>query len=213
MEGEEELLWKSEPQRESIVSVSLARAITSLLTSRPKKLHDSIHRLSSHSRSHTSLASLEDSLWFFLSFVTDSRTNNSSLDEVLLPVIDNVFNFSFRLICLIWIFFSFRNVVVCFFIFDWQVLKSKHGDQAMILLSWLFQDELLFQPVAEALASIVSRKHVHDRYLLLGWCLLLRNLVEFENSAHQSMFGGEFPIFALTVSPVCSVFTENKFRE
>ena len=46
MEGEEELLWKSEPQRESIVSVSLARAITSLLTSRPKKLHDSIHRLS-----------------------------------------------------------------------------------------------------------------------------------------------------------------------
>ncbi|KHN26335.1 hypothetical protein GLYMA_19G141900v4 [Glycine max] len=159
MEGEEELLWKSEPQRESIVSVSLARAITSLLTSRPKKLHDSIHRLSSHSRSHTSLASLEDSLWFFLSFVTDSRTNNSSLDEVLLPVIDNA-------------------------------LKSKHGDQAMILLSWLFQDELLFQPVAEALASIVSRKHVHDRYLLLGWCLLLRNLVEFENSAHQSMFGG-----------------------
>ncbi|XP_068472722.1 uncharacterized protein [Phaseolus vulgaris] len=160
MEGEEELLWKSEPQRESIVSVTLARAITSLLTSRPKKLHDSISRLSSHSsRSHTSLASLEDSLWFFHTYVADAATNNSSLDQLLLPIIDSV-------------------------------LKSKHGDQGMLLLNWLFQDEHLFQPVAQALAGVVARKHVHDRYLLLGWCLLLRNLVEFETSAHQSMFGG-----------------------
>ncbi|XP_027939676.1 uncharacterized protein LOC114193892 [Vigna unguiculata] len=160
MEGEEELLWKSEPQRESIVSVTLARAITSLLTSRPKKLQDSISRLSSHSsRSHTSLVSLEDSLWFFHSYVADAATKNSSLDQVLLPIIDSV-------------------------------LKSKHGDQAMLLLNWLFQDEILFQPVAEALAGLVARKHVNDRYLLLGWCLLLRNLVEFECSAHQSMFGG-----------------------
>ncbi|KAK7378180.1 hypothetical protein VNO80_03617 [Phaseolus coccineus] len=160
MEGEEELLWKSEPQRESIVSVTLARAITSLLTSHPKRLHDSISRLSSHSsRSHTSLASLEDSLWFFHSYVADAATNNSSLDQLLLPIIDSV-------------------------------LKSKHGDQAMLLLNWLFQDELLFQPVAQALAGVVARKHVHDRYLLLGWCLLLRNLVEFETSPHQSMFGG-----------------------
>ncbi|CAJ1911035.1 unnamed protein product [Sphenostylis stenocarpa] len=160
MEGEEGLLWKSEPQRESILSVTLARAITSLLASRPRKLHDSISRLSSHSSlSRTSLASLEDSLWFFHSYVTDAVTNNSSLDQVLLPIIDSV-------------------------------LKSKHGDQAMVLLNWLFRDALLFQPVAEALAGVVTRKPVHDRYVLLGWCLLLRNLVEFESSAHQSMFGG-----------------------
>ncbi|TKY62599.1 hypothetical protein E2542_SST12457 [Spatholobus suberectus] len=158
MEGEEELLWKSEPQRESIVSVALARAMTSLLTARPKKLHDSISRLSSHSHSHpSSLASLEDSLWFFHSYVADAATNNSPLDQVLLPIIDNA-------------------------------LKSKHGDQAMVLLNWLFQDELLFQPIAEALAGIVTGRH--DRYLLLGWCLLLRNLVEYESSAHQSMLAG-----------------------
>lgn len=156
MEGEQELLWKSEAQRESIVSVTLARAMTSLLTSRPKKLHDSISRLSP--RSHASLASLEDSLWFFHSYVTDAVTNNnSSLDHVLLPIIDNA-------------------------------LKSKHADQAMILLNWLFQDELLFEPVAVALAGVVAGKH--DRYLLLGWCLLLRNLVEYESSVHQSMFAG-----------------------
>ncbi|KAK7336580.1 hypothetical protein VNO77_17125 [Canavalia gladiata] len=161
MEGEEgreqqELLWKSEPQPESIVSVTLARAMTSLLTTRPTKLHDSISRLSSHSHSPT-LTSLDDSLWFFHSYVTDAASNNRSLDQLLLPLIHNS-------------------------------LKSKHGDQAMILLNWLFQDELLFQPVAEALAGIVTGKH--DRYLLLGWCLLLRNLVEYDSSVHQSMFGG-----------------------
>jgi len=90
-----------------------------------------------------------------------------------------------------------------------QVLKSKHGDQAMLLLNWLFQDEILFQPVAEALAGLVARKHVNDRYLLLGWCLLLRNLVEFECSAHQSMFGGEFLIFTLAIST--QVLTKNMF--
>ncbi|XP_020211045.1 uncharacterized protein LOC109795896 isoform X1 [Cajanus cajan] len=158
MEGEaaEELLWKSEPQRESIVSVTLARVMTTLLTSRVKKLHDSISRLSAHSHS-SHVVSLEDSLWFFHSYVTDAATNNSSLDQVLLPIIDNA-------------------------------LKSKHGDQAMVLLNWLFQDALLFQPVAEALAGVVARKH--DRYLLLGWCLLLRNLVEYESSVHQSMLAG-----------------------
>ncbi|XP_027348855.1 uncharacterized protein LOC113860619 isoform X2 [Abrus precatorius] len=156
MEGEErELLWKSAPQPESIVSVTLARAMTSLLTTSPKKLHDSISRLSSHS--HLSKPSLDDSLWFLHSFVTEAATNNRSLDQLLLPIIHNS-------------------------------LKSKHGHQAMVLFNWLFQDQLLFQPVAEALAGVVTGKH--DRYLLLGWCLLLRNLVEYESSAHQSMFAG-----------------------
>ncbi|KAL2320785.1 hypothetical protein Fmac_029754 [Flemingia macrophylla] len=173
-EGEEELLWKSEPQRESIVSVTLARAMTTLLTSRAKKLHDSISHLSAHSRSHSrsSLLSLEDSLWFFHGYVTDAATNNSSLDQVLLPIIDNA-------------------------------LKSKHGDQAMVLLNWLFQDALLFQPVAEALAAVVAGKH--DRYLLLGWCLLLRNLVEYESSVHQSLFAGirERYVYLLKILSAC----------
>ena len=59
----------------------------------------------------------------------------------------------------------------------------------MILLSWLFQDELIFEPIAEALAGIVAVKK-DDRYLLLGWCVLVRGLIEYENSVHQSMLGG-----------------------
>lgn len=67
----------------------------------------------------------------------------------------------------------------------------------MILLNWLFQDELIFVPVVESLASIITRNH--DRYLLFGWCLLLRSLVDYESSVHQSMLGGEFAVFTITV--------------
>lgn len=81
---------------------------------------------------------------------------------------------------------------------------SKHGGQDMILLNWLFQDELLFEPVAEALASIVTRKH--DRYLLFGWCVLLRSLVECDSSVRQSMLGGEFQ-FSICVSFNCRSHT------
>ncbi|KAK2363452.1 hypothetical protein QL285_088437 [Trifolium repens] len=66
--------------------------------------------------------------------------------------------------------------------------NSKHGGQAIILLNWLFQDELNFVPVAEALASIITRKNDHD--LLFGWCLLLRSIVDYDSSVHQSMLSG-----------------------
>ncbi|XP_058738287.1 uncharacterized protein LOC131610375 isoform X1 [Vicia villosa] len=157
---ENELLWKSEPQSESFVSVTLTRSITSLLSSRPNKLHDSISRLSSHSPSPTTTASLHDSLFFFHSFATDTANHNRSLDQLLVPIIHS----------------------------SLKCKDSKHGGQALILLNWLFQDELIFVPVAEALASIITRNH--DRYLLFGWCLLLRSLVDYESSVHQSMLGG-----------------------
>jgi len=88
--GENELLlWKTEPQPESIVSVTLSRAVTSLLTARPNKLHDSISRLSSsHSPSPT--ASLHDSLRFFHTYVTDAVNHNRSFDQLLLPIIHTV---------------------------------------------------------------------------------------------------------------------------
>ncbi|XP_057438694.1 uncharacterized protein LOC130730649 isoform X1 [Lotus japonicus] len=161
-EQQELLLWKSDPQPESIVSVTLARAVTSLLTTRPTKLHDSISRLSP-SPTPPSTASLEHSLRFFHTFVTDAAAANNltSLDQLLLPIIHSLL----------------------------KSKDTKRGGQAMILLSWLFQDELLFVPVAEALAGIVARKR-DDRYVLFGWCLLVRSLVEYDSSVHQSMLAG-----------------------
>lgn len=48
----------------------------------------------------------------------------------------------------------------------------------MILLNWLFEDEISFQALANDLKAILSRKE--DRYISLGWCTLARSLIEFE---------------------------------
>ncbi|KAE9590737.1 hypothetical protein Lal_00023286 [Lupinus albus] len=147
---------------ESIVSVTLARAITCVLTATPKKLNDAVSTLSSSSssNSHHHIQSLEHSLWFLHKYVNDAAHNNHSLHQFLAPII--------------------HNALKC--------KGSKHGGQAMILLNWIFQDELLFEPVAKGLASIITRKD--DQYLLFGWCVLVRSLVEYKNSIHQSTFAG-----------------------
>ncbi|KAM4091257.1 hypothetical protein ACJW30_09G123600 [Castanea mollissima] len=64
----------------------------------------------------------------------------------------------------------------------------KNGGQAMILVNWLFQDELLFRPLATNLANIIVRKD--DRYIALAWCILVRNLLEFETSMTQFSMNG-----------------------
>lgn len=158
-EKEEQLIWKSEPAPpESMVSVTLGRAMTTLLTARPTKLHDAVSRLFSDPKTITkrvssSLGSLEDSLWFLHKYVNDAVENKEALDQILVPMIEH----------------SLR----------WKESK-KHGSQAMILLNWLFQDELLFQAVATNLANIFVTKD--DRYIAFGWCTLLRSLLEYESS-------------------------------
>ncbi|KAI4348718.1 hypothetical protein L6164_009405 [Bauhinia variegata] len=158
-EAGEQLLWKSEKQGESIVSVTLARAVNTVLGARPKKLQAAISSLSSQAQ-RPSIGSLEDSLWFLHKYVSDAAEKNHSLDQVLVPMIEN----------------------------SLRCKESKHGSQAMILLNWLFQNELLFEPVTKSLANVITRKD--DRYLLFGWCILVRELVEYENSINQSTFSG-----------------------
>lgn len=55
---------------------------------------------------------------------------------------------------------------------------SKYPNQAMILLNWLFQDEALFSPLVKDLVNIISRRG--DRYIALGWCILVRSLVKYD---------------------------------
>ncbi|MED6184209.1 hypothetical protein PIB30_045241 [Stylosanthes scabra] len=164
MEEEEEeqaVIWEAESQSESIVSVTLARSITTVLDSRANKLNHAISAFSSHSPH--SPHSLHHSFHFIHKYAADAanRRHHNSLHQLLLPVIHH----------------SLKGK------------ESRHGGQGLILLSWLFQDEIIFEPVAEALAGIVAVKK-DDRYLLLGWCVLVRGLVEYENSVHQSMLGG-----------------------
>ncbi|KAK6124641.1 hypothetical protein DH2020_041613 [Rehmannia glutinosa] len=56
---------------------------------------------------------------------------------------------------------------------------SKQGNQSLILLNWLFQDEVLFQAIVRNMAAIILKRD--DRYLALGWCFLGCSLIEYEN--------------------------------
>lgn len=66
---------------------------------------------------------------------------------------------------------------------------AKRSNPALILLNWLFQDEVLFQAVLTNLSKIIVRNE--DRFLALGWCLLIRRLVECEDTGDQDFWNGE----------------------
>lgn len=87
------LIWKNSESTNSVQSmgsVTIGRAITTLLASRSKKLRDSISRMSPDSNKRPSLGSLEDSLWFLHKFVKDAAERDQNLDDILIPIIQHV---------------------------------------------------------------------------------------------------------------------------
>lgn len=58
----------------------------------------------------------------------------------------------------------------------------------MVLLNWLFQDDFIFQAIVEGLAKIVSTKD--DRFIVLGWCTLVRALLDYETTVTQFPMNG-----------------------
>ncbi|WZZ17814.1 hypothetical protein YC2023_110903 [Brassica napus] len=158
--SEEELIRRSEP--ESLVSVTVGRFMSTLLTARPKKLRESISRLSLDSQKGSS-GSVDEALWFLQKSVKDAAETerDEAMDELLVPIIEHTLRFK----------------------------DVKHSSSpAMILLNWLFQDELLFLGVSRNLSGIISRNE--DRFLALGWCLLIRSLVESEDTGDQGFWNG-----------------------
>nr|VDC62886.1 unnamed protein product [Brassica rapa] len=156
--SEEELIRRSEP--ESLVSVTVGRFMSTLLTARPKKLRESISRLSLDSQKGSS-GSVDEALWFLQKSVKDAAERDEAMDELLVPIIEHTLRFK----------------------------DVKHSSSpAMILLNWLFQDEVLFQGVSRNLSGIISRNE--DRFLALGWCLLIRSLVESEDTGDQCFWNG-----------------------
>lgn len=129
MEEGERLVWKSEAA-ESMMSVTLGRAMSALLSARLRKLNDAVSRLSSDPRTRPSLGSflkqkgfadlltrenfyfrvliylfsfyyyyfclnafagsLEESLWFLHKYARDAAEKEESLDDILIPMVENV---------------------------------------------------------------------------------------------------------------------------
>ncbi|KAJ9543843.1 hypothetical protein OSB04_023550 [Centaurea solstitialis] len=152
MEMEEhKSIWKNSEEEESMVSVTVGRVMTTLLTARPTKLIDSISRLQSSPNPHNLLTlSLENSLRILHKCVRDGAEKEESLDSILIPMIEH----------------------------SLRCKESKHKNQEMILLNWLFQDEVLFQAIARNFSDIVLRKE--DHHIALGWCILARRLIEYD---------------------------------
>lgn len=139
-----------------MVSATVGRVMTSLLNAKPKKLQNAISCLRSQPDIIAPIdASLEQSLWFLHKYVVEAEEKDGHMDQVLVPMIEH----------------------------ELKIKESKHGNQNMILLNWLFLDEGLFQVVVRNLAGIISRKD--DRYVALGWCLLGRRLIECENAENN----------------------------
>ncbi|XP_044468283.1 uncharacterized protein LOC123197869 isoform X1 [Mangifera indica] len=170
---EQQLLWKSTSEPESMITVTLGRVMSTLLSAHPKKLHDSISRLSPQQKT-TSLGSIDESLWFLYKYVRDVVHREETLDEVLVPMIEH----------------SLRSK------------GSKHGDQALILLNWLFKDEHLFQVLAMNLSNIIMRKD--DRYISLGWCILVRSLLENGSTMDQHFLNGISAKYDALLKILCS---------
>lgn len=151
------MLWK--PESTSMASAMVGRVMNTLLSARPKKLENAIVRLG-EAPNNSVQGALEESLHFLNKYLKEAVEEKQSLDEVLVPMIENALKFK----------------------------DSKHPNQAMMLLNWLFQDEALFTALANDLANIISRRE--DRYIALGWCRLVCSLVEYENRMAQFLKNG-----------------------
>ncbi|KAG5555625.1 hypothetical protein RHGRI_006316 [Rhododendron griersonianum] len=184
---QEQAMWTS-PESNSMVSATIGRAMSTLLSARPKKLEDAVSRLDSAPQ-RSSVASLEESLRILHSYVTDAAKREEPMDGVLVPMIEHSLKYK----------------------------ESKYGNQAMILFNWLFQDEVIFQALATNLASIIMRKE--DRYIALGWCMLVRGLVgyeiktkQLENNGLKQKYSSLLKIFSLCITHLVSVVCNGSVR-
>ncbi|XP_027068028.1 uncharacterized protein [Coffea arabica] len=158
----------------SMVSATLGRVMHTLLDARPKKLQHAISNLHSPPKLAPLSISLEQSLLFLHKYVGDAAEKEGTLDEVLVPMIEH--------------YLKFR--------------ESRHSKQAMVLLNWLFQDEVLFQALASNLAEIILRKD--DHYIALGWCFLARDLIQYEISMNKLMSNGIWEKYTALLKILCS---------
>ncbi|KZV50268.1 hypothetical protein F511_23254 [Dorcoceras hygrometricum] len=198
-EGEEQVMRRvsslslltpsiSESGQGQLVSATVGRVMASLLNAKPKKLKTAISCLRSQAKITAPVDfSLEQSLWFLHKYVAEAEEKDGHMDQVLVPMIEH----------------------------ELKIKESKHGNQNTILLNWLFLDEGLFQVVVRNLAGIISRKD--DRYVALGWFILGRRLIEYENpennletSGIRKNYDGILKIFCSCINQVLSIMCNGR---
>ncbi|KAL6530431.1 hypothetical protein OROMI_028320 [Orobanche minor] len=139
-----------------MVSATIGRAMTTLLNTKPKKLHDAISRL----QFPLKFAPLAVTL---VSAQVHRRSSGQRRTSGPSHCSHSSTSFDDQWVCCQSL--TFR--------------ESKQGNQTLILLNWLFQDEVLFKATVRNMADIICRRD--DHYMALGWCILGRSLIEYEN--------------------------------
>ena len=74
----------------------------------------------------------------------------------------------------------------------------------MILLNWFFQDETSVEAILRNVSDIISRRD--DHYVALGWCILARSLIEYENVVSDITTNGNFVIYVCASVFLCTLF-------
>lgn len=80
------MLWK--PESTSMASAMVGRVMNTLLSARPKKLENAIVRLG-EAPNNSVQGALEESLHFLNKYLKEAVEEKQSLDEVLVPMIEN----------------------------------------------------------------------------------------------------------------------------
>ncbi|KAL8489605.1 hypothetical protein ACS0TY_025004 [Phlomoides rotata] len=176
---EEHQLTRTRSGSESgpIVSATVGRVMTTLLNAKPRKLEDAISRLQSPPEIAPITVSMEQSLWFLHKYIAEATEKGEHLDHVLVPILQH----------------------------SLTMREPKQGNQATILLNWLFQDEIFCGVILRNLADIISRRD--DRYVALGWCILGRRLVEYENVISKVLTNAIREKHGMILKTFCSCVT------
>lgn len=141
-------IWRSPGGGSTSSPSPLGRVMSTLLGSRPRQLEAALSRIGPAPSRSTSGAHLDESLCFLWRHVKDAVRKGEPLDQVLVPMIEHSLKFK----------------------------GPKQSRQVLILISWLFEDEDIFQSLSSNLAAIIVEKE--DHYIAFGWCTLVSGLVD-----------------------------------
>ncbi|GLJ22075.1 hypothetical protein SUGI_0413790 [Cryptomeria japonica] len=120
-----------------------------------------------------SKSALDQSLTLLRKHVEEIVQRNELLDQVLVPLLEHAV--------------KFRGL--------------QNRKQVLILLQWLSQSEEVFMVLADSLEKILIE--TDDHHIILGWCIVVRELVENEFTNVKSFIAGTLQGDAVHLFKIC----------
>eukprot|EP01018_Ginkgo_biloba_P032849 Gb_14493 [translate_table: standard] len=126
-----------------------------------------------HSLQRDSRGSLDQSVASLQKHVEETVHRNESLDQLLVPMLEHVV----------------------------KVKALRNRKQVVILLQWLCQSEEVCVALAYSFKKIIMERE--DHRIVLGWCVMVRELVEKGIVTHETFDAGKQHRYAVHLFNVC----------